>query len=148
MQENNFISKDEFPKLFDQRFKNEFGKKAIGDTPTDALQLTNKRYFITGGPGSVLGYSSVLTVDPNKGRLFTITTTSSVATINVNASVVGLYGQQLQVMIQNDGNGSRKVVFNQNFRAQSVTGVASLISVVSFTSNASVFVETARTIGV
>ncbi len=142
------VNRDELKKAVELEVKNFFGRKIIGDNPTDALQLVNKRYFVTGGPGSVLGYSSVLTVDPNKGHLFTITTTSSVATINVNASVVGQYGQQIQVMIQNDGNGSRKVVFNQNFRAQSVTGVASLLSVVSFTSNASVFVETARTIGV
>lgn len=141
-------NKQDIEKLVKQEVKNFFGNKIIGDNPTDALQLVNKRYFITGGPGSILGYSSVLTINPNKGRLFTITTTSSVATINVNASTVGLYGQQLQVIIANDNNGSRKVVFNQNFRANSVVGVASLISTVSFVSNASVFIETSRTIGV
>lgn len=135
-------------KLVKKEIKNFFGNKIVGDNPTDALQLVNKRYFVTGGPGSVLGYSSVLTVDPTKGRLFTITTTSSVAVINVNASTVGQNGQVIQVMIQNDNNGSRTVVFNQNFRANSVVGVASLISTVTFVSNASVFVETARTIGV
>lgn len=141
-------NKDDIQKLVKQEVKSFFGNKIIGDNPTDALQLVNNRYFITGGPGSILGYSSVLTIDPAKGRLFTITTTSSVATINVNASVVGLYGQQLQVIIRNDNNGSRTTVFNQNFRANSVIGVASLTSTVSFVSNASVFIETSRTIGV
>lgn len=138
------INNEQIRKLIKAEVKDFFGQKIVGDNPTDALQLVNRRYFITGGPGSVLGYSSVLTIDPNKGRLFTITTTSSVTTINVNASVVGLYGQQLQVLIRNDDAAPRTVVFSQNFRAPSIVGTSSLTAIVSFVSNASVFYEYSR----
>lgn len=137
-----------FKDLVKQEVKNFFGNKIVGDNPTDALQLVNKRYFVTGGPGSVIGYSSILTVDPAKGRLFSFTTTASVATITVNASVAGVYGQQIQVQITNDAAGGRTVLFGQNFRAQSVVGVRSSIATVSFVSNSSVFVEYARAQGI
>src|SRR5882724_12421608 len=100
------LTKDQVEKMIDLKVKDFFGKKIIGDNPTDALQLVNKRYFITGGPGSVIGYSSILTIDPTRGRLFIISTTSSVATITVNASVVGQFGQQLQVQVNNDSAGA------------------------------------------
>lgn len=142
------LEKSQAKKLIQEEVKNFFGNKIVGDNPTDALQLVNKRYAITGGPGSIIGYSSLLTADPAKGRLFTITTTSSVATVTINASSIGLYGQQMQFLIKNDNNGSRTVVFAGNFKASSVVGIASLAATVSFVSDGSTaFYETSRTLG-
>ncbi len=147
MQENN-LTKDDVVKIISKEIKDSFGKKIIGDNPTDALQLVNKRYFVTGGPGSIIGAnSSVITIDPNKGRLFKITMNSSVLTATINASVAGQYGQQLQVMIVNGPASIRTVVFSSLFSASSIVGLQSSVATISFVSDATKFYETSRTQG-
>lgn len=146
MQENN-LTTEEFNKLFDRRIKDFFGKKAISDTPTDMLQLVNKRYFVTGGPGSIIGANSVITIDPNKGRLFKITTNSSITSATINASIAGLFGQQIQIIAVNDSAAPRTLVFSSLFSASSLVGIRSSTATISFVSDSTKFYEYARTQG-
>lgn len=139
--------KQDLLKEVDLRIKHFFGQKVIGDNPTDALQLVNKRYFITGGPGSVIGANSVITIDPNKGRLFKLTTNSSITTGTVNASVAGKFGQQLQIILSNDSTAARTLVFASLFGASSLVGIRSSVATISFVSDSTKFWETARTQG-
>lgn len=146
LKENN-ITKQEAKELVKQEVKNFFGNKIIGDNPTDALQLVNKRYFITGGPGSIIGANSVVTIDPNKGRLFKLTTNSSVTSATVNASVAGLFGQQIQILAINDSVAPRTLVFSSLFGASSLVGIRSSVATISFVSDGTKFWEYARTQG-
>lgn len=139
--------KDELNKMIKKEVKDFFGNKIIGDNPTDMLQLVNKRYFVTGGPGSIMGAASVMTIDPNKGRLFKINTSSSVTTVTVNASVAGLYGQQIQFLIGNDSAAARTVVFSSLMGNASVVGLRSSVAAISFVSDSTRFYEYARTQG-
>ncbi len=138
---------EQIKKAIKLEVKNFFGNKIVGDNPTDALQLVNKRYFITGGTGSIIGANSVVTIDPNKGRLFKITTNSSVTSATVNASVAGLYGQQLQIIISNDSAAARTMVFASLFGASSLVGLRSSVATISFVSDSTKFWETSRTQG-
>lgn len=133
--------------LIKQEVKSFFGNKIIGDNPTDALQLVNKRYYISGGPGSVIGANSIITIDPNKGRLFKITTNSSVTSATVNASVAGLYGQQIQILAINDAVAPRTLVFSSLFSASSLVGIRSSTATISFVSDGIKFYEYTRTQG-
>ncbi len=146
MQENNLTIKG-VTDLISKEIKGSFSRKIIGDNPTDALQLVNKRYFITGGVGSIIGANSVVTIDPNKGRLFKITTNSSVTSATVNASVPGLFGQQVQVIATNDSAAARTLVFASLFSASSLVGIRSSVATISFVSDGTKFYETARTQG-
>ena len=127
--------------------KQEFRERNITDLPTDLYQVANKKYADTGGPGSVLAYASVITVNPNKGRLFKFITTNAVSPATVNASVTGLFGQQLQILIENDSAGARTLVFAGNFRASSLVGLRSSVASISFVSDSNNFYETSRTAG-
>lgn len=139
--------KREAQELVRQEVKNFYGKKIVGDNPTDALQLVNKRYAITGGPGSVLSWASVLSIDPLKGRLFKVTTGPTVSVATVNASTTGLFGQQLQMLITNESAAAQTLVFASLFQAGSVVGLRSSVVSISFVSDATKFYETARTQG-
>lgn len=134
-------------KLVKEEVKNFFGNKIVGDNPTDALQLVNKRYYITGGPGSIIGANSIVTIDPNKGRLFKLTTNSSVTSATVNASIAGSFGQQMQIIAVNDSVSSRTLVFSSLFGASSLVGIRSSVATISFVSDGTKFWETSRTLG-
>lgn len=126
----------------------DFKNKKVGDTPTDAYQLVPRDYFITGGPGSIIGAnSSILTIDPHKGRLFKITMNSSVITTVVNASVAGLFGQQIQIIAVNGPASVRTLVFSSFFGASSLVGKQSSVATVSFVSDGTKFWEYARSQG-
>lgn len=93
-----------------------FGVPKYGDTPTDANQLTPKKYVdLNSGKTiiSVLSDSSTVVTNATLGNLFTLTTSQNFTMSNPTG---GLNGQKIIYKIKQDATGSRIVTWDSKFR--------------------------------
>lgn len=138
---------EEITKLVRNMF-NEFSLDIRRDNPTDAYSLANKRYVDTGGPAETMTYAATITLQVGMPRLHITTTTAAVGNSTINASLGGMKGQILQILITNDATANRTITFGTNFLPNAtLVGTTSKSAIVSFVSNGTAFYEFARQTG-
>lgn len=129
------MTQDEIQKMIDESIASElaFSKKKIGDTPTDALQLVNKKYIdgriyagfvnVDGTPGTPfpVGWTSAVSGSPN------IDVTHNLGTTAYSVVTTAFYSSNYVVPVITQMNAN---TFRVNFIG--IGGNASAIQAFSF----------------
>ena len=90
-------------------------------------------------------YASSIAIDTTAANNFFITTTSAVGHATITSPNINPAGQQIQIVITGDASAIRTITFGTGFLATgTLATVVSKTSVVDFTSNGTVYVETGR----
>jgi len=90
-------------------------------------------------------YASTIAIDTTAANNFFITTTSAVGNATITSPNINPQGQQIQIVITGDASAIRTITFGTGFLATgTLATVVSKTSVVDFTSNGTVYVETGR----
>ena len=90
-------------------------------------------------------YASSIAIDTTAANNFFITTTSAVGNATITSPNINPQGQQIQIVITGDASAIRTITFGTGFLATgTLATVVSKTSVVDFTSNGTVYVETGR----
>jgi hypothetical protein len=90
-------------------------------------------------------YASSIAIDTTAANNFFITTTSAVGNATITSPNINPAGQQIQIVITGDATAIRTITFGTGFLATgTLATVVSKTSVIDFTSNGTVYVETGR----
>ena len=90
-------------------------------------------------------YASAITLDTTAANTFFLTTTSAVGNTTLTPGTINPAGQQIQIVITGDSSAIRTITFGTGFLATgTLATVVSKTSVIDFTSNGTVYVETGR----
>jgi hypothetical protein len=90
-------------------------------------------------------YASSIAIDTTAANNFFITTTSAVGNATITSPNINPAGQQIQIVITGDASAIRTITFGTGFLATgTLATVVSKTSVIDFTSNGTVYVETGR----
>jgi hypothetical protein len=118
-------------------------------TTTGGISATSGRVNakIINGAVSALTNSSTISCDMNTGNVFTLSTTTAVGNVQINATN-GVAGQRATFIITDDATGGHVVTFGTNFKSNgTLTGTASKTATVDFVYNGTNWYEVSRTTG-
>lgn len=100
------------------------------------------------GDMDTMAYASTLSLDVFKGNLHKTTTVNATGNATINASAVGIAGQEITVLIVNDATSGKVITFGTNFKPNgTLTGTASKGATVKFASDGISWYEVSRTLG-
>ena len=92
-----------------------------------------------------LSYSATITLTVTEGNTFTLTSTGN---CTINASGTQVTGQEITVLILNDGSLPRTVTFGTGFKAAAtVIGTVNKMAALKFVSDGTNLYELCRTLG-
>lgn len=112
--------------------------------PTDVRGDVRARRVI--GAMDTMTYAATMSLDVTAGDLHKIRTANTAANATINATTAGLPGQHMWIIITNDENSGKSIVFGANFRsAGALTGTAGKSATLQFVSDGTAWYEVART---
>ncbi len=97
----------------------------------------------------VATYDTTITLDVSKSLIQKTTTVNATGNATINASAGGMPGQELKILIVNDGTSGKTITFGTHFKSSgTLTGTASKSALISFISDGVNWYEQFRTLAI